>query len=199
MAALPVDHAAVSTLQDPFTVNTICSSDATAASLNELQARLGVGPGWHAHKTQTPVLVSDLRRDDPTRWPAMVDAAEVAGVRSAFAFPLRVGTVDVGVANLYATSTLRLSEREIVEAMLLAAVAGVEILETALAVAETDADRSSAAQHPVVDQATRTLVTQLRVTPASALLIIRTHAYASNLPIRAVAEGIINGSITMWH
>ncbi|MDQ1174143.1 hypothetical protein QE430_002450 [Microbacterium testaceum] len=48
VSTLPVEHAAISTLGEPFDLETVCSSDPIAAELERIQLELGVGPCWQA-------------------------------------------------------------------------------------------------------------------------------------------------------
>ncbi|MDQ1176468.1 hypothetical protein [Microbacterium sp. SORGH_AS_0421] len=57
VSKLPIHHAAISTLGDPFELTTVGASDAIAAELEGMQLDLGVGPCWEAKAAGTPVLV----------------------------------------------------------------------------------------------------------------------------------------------
>lgn len=190
VAALPVDHAAVSTLGRPFEVRTVCSSDTVAAALDRLQLDERMGPMWQARIRRAPAMVPDLRVAASGHWPAFTAAAQSRGIRSVFAFPMRVGTVDVGVASLYARTVFAFAEEHVAEARLLASAAASEILDTALTHAGAEAPTPDPMRH-----ALQKVVAQLRVSHASAMLIIRTHAYVTRRPVHEVAQGVTEGTI----
>ncbi|QLD12100.1 ANTAR domain-containing protein [Microbacterium oleivorans] len=190
ITALPVDHAAISTLGDPFDVETVCASDGVAATLDEIQLDSGVGPSWRARSSRSPVLVRDLQRDPDAEWPMLTTAAAAAGVASAYAFPMSVGAVDVGVVDLYAARRDALTARDVALASVMADAAALTILRDAMALIETEPGTGASARR-FVHQATGMVCAQLRVTPEDALLIIRAHAFATGRSVREVAESLI--------
>ena len=189
LAALPVQHAAISTLGDPFEQETVCSTDAVAARLDELQMDLGEGPCWQAQATGHPVLVPDLNDSTFTAWPTLQTAVIGHGIRSAYAIPLSVGLLDIGAVDLYATSPDALTQSDIAEAVMLADTAALVILERTLARVD-ESPENAIWPRRLVHQATGMVVAQLGVSAENALLIIRAHAFASNRPVREVADDI---------
>lgn len=190
MSVLPVQHAAISTLGDPFELETVCSSDPVAASLDELQMDLGEGPCWQARATRSPVLVRDLQGSVFASWPGLQPAVVAHGIRSAYAFPLSVGALEIGAVDLYATSTNVLTDTDVAQATTLAAAAAIQILERTLARVD-EALGNAAWPRRVVHQATGMVIAQLGVNADDALLIIRAHAFAANRTVREVADDIV--------
>lgn len=189
MSALPVQHAAISTLGDPFELETVCASDPLAARLDELQLDLGEGPCWQARARRAPVLVPDLRSGE-SWWPILQAAIEFQGIRSAYAFPLSVGSLAIGAVDLYAASPDALSADDVAEASALADVAAVKVLHHALALVNEPPDDALSSRR-VVHQATGMVIAQLGVTADDALVIVRAHAFATDRPVRDVAADII--------
>lgn len=189
LASLPVQHAAISTLGDPFEVETVCSSDAVAAQLDELQMDLGVGPCWQARATRSPVLVPDLQDSTRTSWPGLQVAVVAHGIRSAYAFPLSVGSLEIGAVDLYSTAPDALTDIDVAEATALAGEAAIQILQRTLASVD-EAPENASWPRRVVHQATGMVIAQLGVSAEDALLIIRAHAFAANRPVREVADDI---------
>lgn len=185
-----VEHAAISTLGDPFDIETVCASDAVAAALDELQLDSGVGPCWTARSSPSPVLLPDLQHDASPEWPLFLAAAAAHGVASVYAFRMSVGRVDVGVVDLYASRTQQLSGRDVAIAATMADAAGAQIMRRALEDLDTDPGTARSARR-FVHQATGMVCAQLRVTPDDALLIIRAHAFATGVSVREVAEALI--------
>lgn len=190
VSALPIGHAAISTLGDPFDVETVCASDAVAAGLDEVQLDTGVGPCWRAYSSRSPVLVRDLHHEDSSDWPMLTAAAAAEGVASTYAFPMVVGAVGVGVVDLYAEHRDALSVRDVARALAMADAAARHILREAMDHLDVEPGTASSSRR-FVHQATGMVCAQLRVTPEDALLIIRAHAFATGRSVREVAEALI--------
>lgn len=194
LAALPIQHAAISTLGPPFEVETVCSSDAVAARIDEIQLDLGEGPSWHARQTRAPVVVHDLRADDLAEWPMYRAAISEHPVRSVYAFPLSVGTLDVGSVALFGTEPDALGADGLEHAALLADVAAGRVLDRALAHMD-DQMQEGPYSRRVVHQATGMVIAQMRVSAEEALLLIRAHAFTMNRSVRDVAADITSRRI----
>lgn len=190
LTMLPVQHVGVSTLGAPFDVETVCASDHTAAALEEVQLDAGVGPCWTARATRAPVLLHDLRATADRDWPMLRSAAEVRGVRSVYAFPMTVGSVEVGVVDLYSDDTGGLKQRDVALASAMADAAALRIFDRVLAGEDAD-DAFGGPSRRVVHQATGMVCAQLRVSPEDALVIIRARAFASGRSVRDIAESIV--------
>lgn len=190
-SALPIDHAAISTLGAPFEIETICSSSPLAAQLDELQLDYGVGPCWSARTTRSPVLLPDLERVESTRWPLLQAAIALEQIRAAYAFPLITATLDIGVVDLYAFSPDALSAWDVAEAARLADETAWRVLRRSVA-HRNDATPEDPSARRTVHQATGMVVAQLRIPPEDALLVLRAHAFATAQTVRDVAVDIID-------
>jgi hypothetical protein len=103
VTALDVEGAAVSLLTTSIHRQALSTTDSTAATLEDLQFALGEGVCIEAAVSGRPVLGPDLQDHVlTTRWPVFAAAvAEQTEVRALFALPLRPGTINLGVLNLY--------------------------------------------------------------------------------------------------
>ena len=103
---LQVDGAAMSLLTATEARETLSVTDATAAIVEDLQFTLGEGACIEAAVNGRPVLVPDLHdRGLTTRWPVFAAAvAEQTDARALFALPLQLGTINLGVLDLYRTA-----------------------------------------------------------------------------------------------
>ncbi|UFS57518.1 GAF and ANTAR domain-containing protein [Subtercola endophyticus] len=195
---LPIIRAAISTLGDPFGSETVCASDDEAARLDELQIDLGEGPCWQALSSRRPVIEPDIQNSPNPDWPTLSASIQDAGVRAVFAFPLLVGSLRVGAVDLYADTVGTLTPGEIDDAATLAGIAARHIVSGAL-------ERNALEQPPSVfsrrevHQATGMVLTQLGVSAADALLIIRAHAFAEGLTVREVAATIVDRRLIFGH
>ncbi|MEF2977635.1 GAF and ANTAR domain-containing protein [Subtercola sp. YIM 133946] len=188
---LPVIRAAISTLGDPFGSETVCASDDEAARLDELQLDLGEGPCWQALATRLPVLAPDAQNAPDPAWPTLSLSIRDAGLRAVFAFPLIVGTMNVGAVDLYSDTVGPLTRSQIDDAALLAAIAARHIVAGALE-RLSEPEPASAFSRREVHQATGMVLAQLGVSAADALLIIRAHAFAEGRTVREVAAAIVD-------
>jgi len=193
VSTLPIRHAAISTLGDPFALVAVSVSDAVAAELEQTQLDLGVGPCWEAKAAGTPVLVHDLQQASTLSWPALLTAAESRGVRSTYAFPMAVGAIDVGVVDLYATTTHALSPHEVQDAWAMADVAAVRVVDHVLSEVESPASMGSPKRF--LHQATGMVMAQLGVPSDDAMVVIRAHAFATGTSIPDVVQAIIRRDI----
>lgn len=100
---LDVDGAGLSVLTATVSRETLWATDELAELLEDLRFTLNEGPCMEAAATGSPVLVSDLHHSTNTaRWPMFAAAvAEQTGICALFALPLRWGTVNLGVLDLY--------------------------------------------------------------------------------------------------
>lgn len=190
ISALPVEHAAISTLGDPFEVETVCSTDVLAARLDELQLDFGEGPCWQALATRTVVLLPDLRAPLSTAWPVVQAAIASHEIRAAYAFPMTVGTLGVGAVDLYASAPDALSPTDVATATAMAETAALKVLRHAMADRD-DPLRDDPSSRRIVHQATGMVIAQMRIPASDALLVIRAHAFASGQSVRDVATQVI--------
>ena len=106
VTGVDVNGAAMSLLTTSDQRETLSATDPTAATLEDLQFTLGEGVCIEAAVGGRPVLVPDLHDHVlTTRWPVFAAAvAEQTDVRALFALPLQLGTINLGVLDLYRTT-----------------------------------------------------------------------------------------------
>jgi hypothetical protein len=196
LSVLPVAGAAISVLAGVSGQSTMCSSDPTAARLDELQFDLGEGPCWDAMSTRTPVLRPDFLRSDARAWPMFTNAVHgdprTAEVQAIFAFPLFVGSLDIGAVDLYSTSSAPLQTHQVTDAAELASVAAWQVLRRILSDTPTDDAPGPATFHRrEVHQATGMVLAQLDISAEDAALLLRAHAFASGRTVAEVANDVV--------
>lgn len=197
----------------------VAASDGVAVTLDDLQFTLGEGPGVESSRTGRPVLVPDLGSDDAvrggSRWPAFTAEALTAGVGAAFAFPLRIGAIRIGVLGLYRDRAGPLAGGDVAEALAFAAAATALVLHLQ---ARHPADRSSplpsrdgaadgavpelgpwmmplAHDRAVVHQATGMVSVTAGVDLAEALVLLRARAYTDERPVDEVSADVVAGRL----
>ncbi|MCS5721031.1 GAF and ANTAR domain-containing protein [Herbiconiux sp. CPCC 203407] len=199
LASLPISRAAVSTLKNPFDVQTICASDDLAARLDELQLDLGEGPCWEALNTRAPVLVPDVQSTQNPAWPSLHNAIAASGIHGVFAFPLVVGTLEIGAVDLYVDTKHPFTVANVERASALANVAAVLILDREMRRRpeyEGDPLGDGPYSRREVHQATGMVVSQTGVNSDDALLLIRARAFADGKPVREIAAQVIARQLT---
>ena len=196
VSVLPVEGAAVSILASTAGQSTICATNETASRLDEMQFDLGEGPCWDAMGSRMPVLTPDFRLDGATSWPlfshAVQEDALGSSVSSLFAFPLYVGSLDIGAIDLYSFTRDSLDREEIEFATELASITSWQVLRRVLGDAATDdAEGPATFNRREVHQATGMILAQLDVTADEASLLLRAHAYASGRTVAEVANDVV--------
>ncbi|QIZ97804.1 GAF and ANTAR domain-containing protein [Leifsonia sp. PS1209] len=192
--ALPVTHAAISTLGAPFGSETICASDSQAARLDELQIDFGAGPCWVALQTRTPVVDADLNAPKESGWPVLRDAIRDTGIRSLYAFPLVIGELNVGAVDLYATTPAALNPTLIARASALADLAATHVARQVirrLPPVDRDDTDPAAYSRREIHQATGMIIAQMRVNAADAQALLHAHAFTLGRPVREVAADVV--------
>ena len=193
---LPVDGASISVVTELGTHSIVGASDAHAARLEARQFELGLGPHWEALRTDRPALLyrsADLLQ--PALWSQLVGASTQEETGALFAFPLRLGAATVGVADLYSHRTIEPWPAELIErAMEIAS--GVSASAVRLATRSADAATSTTGRNAVelrreVHQATGMVMAQLDCTASTALLRLRAHAFANDIPLDQLAGDVV--------
>ncbi|GGQ13347.1 hypothetical protein BKA00_006408 [Actinomadura coerulea] len=193
-----LDGAIVALRGDVRAQQVLGASDSWAAQLAETQYTVGEGPGVEAYVTGGPVLAPDLSGEDE-RWPGFVRSATAVGVAAMFAFPMQVGAIRLGTLELVRRHTGRLSTREVGEAILLAELATIGLLEEA---GEAERAGREFAPRPVtsfrdVNVATGMLAAQLRISLDDAFIRLRAHAFGQGRSVLAVARDVLDRRIQL--
>jgi hypothetical protein len=189
--AAGVDAAAIAVTLVASPRETIYASDQLAVDMEDLTTTLGEGPGIDA-LADGPALAADLNEARHlARWPVFAPAAVDGGVRAAFALPLQVGGIHLGVMDLYRVRPGPLDPGQLADALLLADTACALLLDTAAAGATGYRPEETSLQHPEVHQATGMIIAQVGVSAAVALIRLRAYAYAHDQRLRDVAANVV--------
>jgi hypothetical protein len=180
---------------DPGGQQLAWASDAVAVRLEDLQLTVGEGPGLAAAAADAPVLVPELTAAQ-ARWPAFTAGALAEGVAAVFAVPLVLGAIRLGSLDCYRTTAGPLSPDQVSDALVLADAAFAAVLDAVAGHDPNDLGWISDV-HAEVHQACGMVMYQLKITIEEALLRIRAHAYAHDLPIGVVARHIVNRRLTL--
>jgi GAF domain/ANTAR domain len=196
LTLVDVESAAISLIDSGESRGTFGVSGSAARLLDSLQFTAGEGPCLEAARTMAPVLVPDLAAQDEPRWPVFKEAAERAGVRAVFAFPIRVGRIVLGAVDLFRSRSGPLSLAQMTDAVLIADAAAQILLdlidERGAAGGRTDpleqwAQVASLARSDVY-RATGMIMAQLELPPPEALSRLRAYAFTHELTATEVAD-----------
>lgn len=116
-------------------------------------------------------------------------------MKAVFAFPLQVGSAQLGVMDFFRTSEGHLSEPELGKAFAIADEAVAILLDghdRAAMVPDRDPADGELAGPAELFQAQGMVMVQLGGTLAEAMARIRAHAYADNLRLIEVARAVVN-------
>jgi ANTAR domain-containing protein/GAF domain-containing protein len=206
VAGLDVDGAAMSLLTGSVHRETLSATDATAEILEDLQFTLGEGACLQAASTGSPVLVPDIHDlSHSARWPVFAAAVvEQTDVRALFALPLQLGTVNVGVLDLYRDSPGPLLGHELRDMVAATDTAMLLLLESHSGTEPDDEpvragtprqdgrrEKSPWIDRAEVHQATGMVLAQLDIPPEDAFARLRAHAFAQRRPLSDVARDVV--------
>lgn len=193
--AVPADAAAMTLWTPTGPAGLVGAAGEQAHSMEDLQLVTGEGPCSDASTSGRPVLQAHLRRAASIRWPGFGPAALDAGVEAAFAFPLQLGAIRMGVLALYRTQPGDLTDGGLREALGFADAAVRVLLHL------QDQMPLGDGVHPVwsdpshhqarIHQASGMVAVQAGVGLAEALLLLRARAYSTERTLTEVAIDVL--------
>lgn len=172
----------------------VCTTDAVAAVIEQLQYDLGEGPCVDAYNDDRPVLEPDLAAPAAPRWLAFSGPALDAGVRAIFGFPLQVGAVRLGALNLYQDQPGSLSSEQHADALVMADIAAqaLLVLQAEAAPGKVAAALEAGADFQYgVHQAAGMVAAQLEVSVGQALIRLRAFAFGNDRSLTEVAADVV--------
>lgn len=193
---LPISGASISLFPGLTPESLVYASNEVAARIDELQFDLGEGPRWEALRNRTPVLLPEVRTGTHPGWPVFAKALMDLDVSALFTFPLVIGAMDIGVAELYSSKPGPLSAGDLSTALQLADVAAWQLLRQILTSGGTDTQPDgSPLSRREVHQATGMVLAQTGTSAREALLLLRAHAFAQGRTVRDVARDVVSRSL----
>ncbi len=172
----------------------LCATDAVSHLIEDLQYSLGEGPCVEAYEHDRVVLEPDLADPVTPRWLAFSPAVLEAGARAVFAFPLRVGSVRLGALNFYRDRTGALSDDQHADALVMADVAALYVLDMQADTppgAVSEALAAGADFHYALHNAAGMVSVQLGVSLTEALVRLRAAAFAIGRSLDELAEDVV--------
>ncbi|MGR0221495.1 GAF and ANTAR domain-containing protein [Agromyces sp. ZXT2-6] len=196
LRAVPVSGAAVSTLGGLLGQETVASSDAIAARIDELQFDLGEGPCCDVVANGTPIFEPEIQTHPRHPWPAFIEAIRDEPVGALFAFPLSVGTMHLGALDLYHAQPLNLSDEHARQVAAMTEVISRYLLRRALRYAGDLEPPENRHARRIVHQATGFVIAQLGLPPEDAHLLIQGQALVQGRSMADVARDVVDRRLT---
>ena len=190
---LSVTGAGIAVIRDGQHQGAVAMFDRVSGAVDDLQFTLGEGPSIAADRSAGPVLEPDLVVA-VAQWPAFAPAALGKGVQAAFAFPLRIGAIHLGVLSLYRDSPGDISDADLRDAIALSHIAThlVLDLEANLVPGTLPYRLAEIVDHRAhVHQATGMIAAQLGTDVATALGRLRAFAWSRDRSIDDVAIAVV--------
>jgi len=190
---LSVTGAGIVVIGDGQHRGAVAVSDPAYGAVDDLQFSLGEGPCIAADESGAPVLEPDLALA-VGHWPAFVPAALGNGVRAAFAFPLQIGAIRIGVLNLYRDTPGDLDGTDLRDAIAFTHIATHLLLEleVGLPLGMLPDRLAEIVDHRAhVHQASGMIAAQLHVDVATALVRLRAFAWSRDRSLDDVAADVV--------
>lgn len=194
VVGLDVDGAALSLLTGSSVRETLCATDATAELVEDLQFSLGEGACVDAALTGRPVLIADLHHStEVSRWPIFAGAVmEQSDIGALFAVPMRWGTINLGVLDLYRKAPGPLSDTQLRDVMRAADLAALMILWVRTDPGDGERPDYSLHGRAKIHQATGIVLVELGVSVQDALARMRAYAFAEQRLLGDVAQDVVS-------
>jgi hypothetical protein len=166
------------------------ATDDIAWEIERLHLTLGEGPGVDASTDGFPVLVADIADGIARRWPMFRNEAVRAGVHAIFAFPVRMGTVNMGTVDLYRARPGHLSDRQIGTALSSVDRVAATLLDRPTGYVDHD---PATASDVLVHQAAGRVMVQIDGSIEEAMVRLRSTAFAEGRTVSQLAADIVHG------
>jgi hypothetical protein len=196
LRAVPLTGAAISTLGGILEKETVSSSDAVAARVDELQFDLGEGPCWDVVAGGEPVFEPEIQTRPRHQWPAFIEAIRQEPVGALFAFPLSIGTLRIGALDIYHTQAAELSDEHARQVAAMAGQISRYVMRRALRIAGEPEPTQSGHARRTVHQATGFVIAQLGLDPEGAYLLIQGQSLVQGRSMAEVARDIVERRLT---
>ncbi len=176
----------------------MASSSSTMRDLELYELQSSEGPCLDCYRSGETVPPEVLVAGG--RWPRFTAVALAAGIRSVCALPMRLRGSTIGALNLFRSSAVPLAPVDLLAARAFADVATIAILQhRAVADAQLVNQQLNHAltSRVVLEQAKGMLAERAHLDVSEAFDWLRGHARRNNLRLGLVAEGVLDGSLTV--
>jgi hypothetical protein len=196
---LPVSGVSITVISSSGAQSALCSSDLTAARIDELQFELGEGPQWRAARSGQIASILDVSSGMYPDWPVLGAALAEMPVGAIFAIPMRMGAVTVGAVCLYSGEAGDLRHHQKESALAIASsIASTAVQRAMVSATEDGAPESTRmpALRREVHQATGIILVQLDTSATIAYSRLQAYAFGEGRTVQSVARDVVHGTIT---
>jgi hypothetical protein len=170
------------------------ASNPASTGLMDLEITLREGPCNDACRGEDAVEEADLIKSAIDRWVFYTPQAIAIGARAVFGFPVRIGAVRLGALSLYRDRKGSLTYEQASSGYLMASVIGRAILAMQAGASggalAAELEREATFDF-AIHQAAGMLAVQGSTDVGEALVLLRTHAFATDTPISTLATRVI--------
>ena len=177
----------------------VASSSKAMRVLEVFEVQAQEGPCLDCYHTGQPVL-NEILAADVGRWPRFAAEALEAGFQSVQALPLRLRGTVIGALNLFHTDQTELDQTDVDIAQAFADVATIAILQhrAGLEGQVLNEQLQEALNSRVyIEQAKGVIAERAGLDMAQAFAALRGHARNHNLGLVDVAQGVIDGTVSV--
>lgn len=179
-------HAGVAVAGPDRHLDPVATVGSAPLELDELQRRLGHGPGRTAAHRQVAVHIADMSVDH--RWPEFRSGARAAGVGAMLCVPLRLDARRPGALSLYASEAGAFDDRAALVARAVATQAELAMAESRRA----EQLREALGRRDVIGQAKGILMERHRITADTAFSRLSVASQAANVKLVEVAGYLVS-------
>lgn len=173
------------------------TADHWSRALADASFDSGEGPSVDAYALARPVLATYLLEDGAGRWPGYLAVVRTSGIQACFALPLHVGAVRLGVLDLYAERPGPLAHETMSMALTFADLAIERLLQRPRGRGSDDVDGrlvDALERRSEIHQAQGMVMVDAGVDLATALALMRAHAFSLDTPLIDLAREILAGA-----
>lgn len=175
----------------------MAASTGEVDQLEQQELQLGEGPCLDCFTTGAPV-VNTPPAVALQRWPRFTLLARTAGYSAVHSLPMRLRQQTIGAINIYCAEPRPLDDTEVEVAQALADVATIGLLQERIITDKTlltEQLQGALTTRILIEQAKGVLAERATLTVPQAFTVMRRFARTEELPLRAVAAGIVDGSV----
>lgn len=188
---LGVSGVAAALMSDADGGGVVAASSHVGRDLLELAFELGEGPSRDAVRGDTEILVDDLARHGPGRWPIYTVSARELGVEAVYAFPARLGAMRIGSLVAHRDRAGSLDETQLADARAFAELCSTLLIDHQAGLDSSAVVATGWPNRAVIHQATGMLSSQLDVPLAAALARLRAHAWSEGRLLEDLARDVV--------
>ena len=189
-----LDGAGIALSSDGEDLMTLCTSNAVAGDLMNLEITLGEGPAVDACRGNA-VQESDLARSVAPHWATYGPEAVALGARAVFGYPIQLGAANFGALSLFRASPGPLSAGQSSDGYLMASVLGRAILSRQGGGSPESLIEELAGSSMLdfrVHQAAGMIAVQGSMSVKDALVTLRAHAFALGCRLGELADRVVS-------